>query len=144
VAGKHWDCVVNAYDSLESLGIVKAISTYHACDFVLSFLLFISCILSFVNILSGLWIYGFCADLYAHSHPQEFVLWSSVAQTVDGNLRVRAPGFRSSAFPLLGVTPKAHGHKLHILYDSDGYLWYISHQNYTDFWYAVISFCYIW
>ena len=30
-----------------------------------------------------------------------------VAKTVDGNLRMRAPGFRSSASPLLGVTLRA-------------------------------------
>jgi hypothetical protein len=32
----------------------------------------------------------------------------SVAQTVDSKLTVRAPGFRSSASPLLGATPRAH------------------------------------
>jgi hypothetical protein len=39
--------------------------------------------------------------------PQESVLRSSAAQTVDGDLRVRAPGFRSSPPPLLGATPMA-------------------------------------
>jgi hypothetical protein len=33
----------------------------------------------------------------------------SAAQKFDGNLRVRAPGFRSSAFLSLGATPKAQG-----------------------------------
>jgi len=33
--------------------------------------------------------------------PRESVVRGSAAQTVDGKLRVRAPGFRSSAFPQL-------------------------------------------
>jgi len=52
-------------------------------------------------------MYGFCDDLYAHYPPQESVLRSSVAQTVDGDLRVRAPRIWSSASPLLGATLRA-------------------------------------
>jgi hypothetical protein len=33
--------------------------------------------------------------------PRESMVRGSAAQTVDGKLRVRAPGFRSSAFPQL-------------------------------------------
>ena len=47
-------------------------------------------------------IYGF------HDPPQASTSPSSVAQTVDGNLRVRAPGFQSSASPFLGATLRAH------------------------------------
>jgi hypothetical protein len=47
-------------------------------------------------------------DMYAYYLPHGSVLWSSVTQTVDGDLRVHAPGFRSSASPLLGATPRAH------------------------------------
>jgi hypothetical protein len=55
-----------------------------------------------------LWIYGFCDDTYAHYPPQVSVSRSLAAQTVDGDLRVRAPDFRSSASPLLGATLRAH------------------------------------
>jgi hypothetical protein len=51
-----------------------------------------------------LWL---CDDMYVHDPPQVPVSRSSAAQTVDGDLRVRAPGFRPSAFPLLGVTMRA-------------------------------------
>jgi len=43
--------------------------------------------------------YAFCDDMYVHDPPQASVSRSLAAQTVDGNLRVRAPGFRPSAFP---------------------------------------------
>jgi len=42
-----------------------------------------------------------------HDPPQVSLLWGSAAQTIDGNLRVRVPGFRTSAFPLFGATPRA-------------------------------------
>ena len=48
--------------------------------------------------------------MYAHYPPQASVLQSSAAQRVDGDLRMRAPGFRSSTSLLLGVTPRAHTH----------------------------------
>ena len=44
---------------------------------------------------------------YIHDPPQVSLLRSSAAQTIDGNLRVRAPGFRPSASPLLGATLRA-------------------------------------
>jgi hypothetical protein len=56
---------------------------------------------------SVLRIYAYCDVLCAHYSPQESVAHSSAAQTVDGDLRVRAPGFRSSAFSLLGATLRA-------------------------------------
>jgi len=62
---------------------------------------------SFVNILSVSWIYAYCDVLCAHYLPQESVPRSSVAQTIDGNLRVRAPGFQFSTSPLLGATLRA-------------------------------------
>jgi hypothetical protein len=40
--------------------------------------------------------------------PQVSLLRSSAAQTFDGNLIVRAQGFRPSASPLLGATLRAH------------------------------------
>jgi len=46
--------------------------------------------------------------MYAQYPPQESVLRNSAAETVDGDLRVRTPGFQSSASPLLGATPRAH------------------------------------
>jgi len=63
-----------------------------------------SCILSFVNIPSVLWIYGFHVDIYAHYPPQGPVLRSSATQTIVGDLRVQASIFRCDASPLLGAT----------------------------------------
>jgi hypothetical protein len=51
--------------------------------------------------------YAFCDDTYVHDPPQASVSRSSAAQTVDGNLRVRAPGFRPNAFPFLGTILRA-------------------------------------
>ena len=64
-----------------------AVSTWRACNFVLSsFLFVICCILSFVyNIPSVLRIYDLCDDMYVHDPPQVSVSQSSVAQTIDGN-----------------------------------------------------------
>ena len=45
--------------------------------------------------------------MYAHYTPQVSLLRSSATQTVDGDLRVRAPGFRSSDPPLLGANLRA-------------------------------------
>jgi hypothetical protein len=46
--------------------------------------------------------------MYVHYPPQGSVLRSSAAQRVDGDFRVRAPSFQSSAYPLLGATLRAH------------------------------------
>jgi len=51
--------------------------------------------------------YAFCDDMYVHDPPQASVSRSSAAQTVDGNLSVRAPGFRPSASTFLGATLRA-------------------------------------
>jgi len=48
--------------------------------------------------------YDFCDDMYVHDPPQASESRISEAQTVDGNLSVRAPGFRPSASPFLGAT----------------------------------------
>jgi len=48
--------------------------------------------------------------MYVHCPPQVSLPRSSAAQTVDGDLRVLAPGFRSSASPLLGATLRAYFH----------------------------------
>jgi hypothetical protein len=45
--------------------------------------------------------------MYAHYPPEVSVFRSSAAQTVVGELRVRAPSFRSSTSPLLGATLRA-------------------------------------
>ena len=47
-------------------------------------------------------------NFYAQLSPQQSTVRGSAAQTVDGILRVPAPGFRSSASPLMGATPSAH------------------------------------
>ena len=52
--------------------------------------------------------YDFCDDIYVHDPPQASVSRSSAAQSVDGNLRVRAPGFRPSASPFLGANLRDH------------------------------------
>jgi hypothetical protein len=49
-------------------------------------------------------IYACCNELYAHSLPQESMVQGSAVQRVDESLRLRASGFQSSAFPLLGAT----------------------------------------
>jgi hypothetical protein len=58
--------------------------------------------------------------MYVHDPPQASVSLSSAAQTVHENLGVRAPGFRLSAFPLLGATLRAQAHPflfgVHILW----------------------------
>jgi hypothetical protein len=54
--------------------------------------------------------YDICDAMYVHEPPQASVSPNSTAQTVNGNLRVRAPGFRPSASPLLGATLRAHAH----------------------------------
>jgi len=51
--------------------------------------------------------YDICGDIYIPDPPQASVSRSSAAQTVDGNLRVRAPGFRPSASPFFGATLRA-------------------------------------
>jgi hypothetical protein len=51
--------------------------------------------------------YDFCDDMYVHDPPQASVSLSSAAQIVNCNLRVRAPGFRTSASPYLGATLRA-------------------------------------
>jgi hypothetical protein len=51
--------------------------------------------------------YAFCDDMYVHDPPQASVSRGSAALTVDGNLRVRAAGFRPSASPFLGATLRA-------------------------------------
>jgi hypothetical protein len=51
--------------------------------------------------------YDFCDDMYVDGPPQASVSRSSAAQTVDGNSRVRAPGFRPGASPFLGATLRA-------------------------------------
>jgi hypothetical protein len=53
-------------------------------------------------IFTALTIYIFCNNLYLHCYPQEPTVWRLAAQTADGDLRVRAPGFRSSSLPIIG------------------------------------------
>jgi hypothetical protein len=45
--------------------------------------------------------------MYPHDLPRVSVFRGSAAQRDDGNLRVRAPGLRSRAFPVLDATPVA-------------------------------------
>jgi hypothetical protein len=54
--------------------------------------------------------YDICDEMCVHDALQGSLLRSSVAQTIDCNLRVQAPGFRTSAFPLLGSTLRAQGY----------------------------------
>jgi hypothetical protein len=51
--------------------------------------------------------YVFCDAMYVHDPPQASVSRSSAAQRVNGNLRVRATGFRPSTSPFLGATLRA-------------------------------------
>jgi len=53
----------------------------------------------FITIGKVIQIYVCYNNLYAHRSPQESMVRGSEAQTVDSNLRVLAPGFRSSASP---------------------------------------------
>jgi hypothetical protein len=56
-------------------------------------------------IITVLRIYTCCNNLYAHCFPQAHRVWSSATQTFDGVLRVRVPGFRTSALPVIGRDP---------------------------------------
>jgi hypothetical protein len=60
-------------------------------------LLFVRCVC--INVRTVIRIYVCCNNLNAHLTTQESMVRGLVAQTVDGNLRVRAPGFRSGASP---------------------------------------------
>jgi hypothetical protein len=65
--------------------------------FSLFLLLFAHCV--YVDIHTVIRIYVCCNNLYAHCPQQDSLLRSSTAQTVDGNFRLTAPGFRASASP---------------------------------------------
>jgi hypothetical protein len=71
------------------------------------------CTLSFVNILSVLWIYAYYDVRCAHYPTQESVPRSSPAQTVDGNLTVRAP-FLIWRFSHNGCDPEGSNYFLKI------------------------------
>jgi hypothetical protein len=45
-----------------------------------------------------------CNEMYNYDPPQASVTRGSAVQNVDGNLRVRVPGFRSRASSVLGET----------------------------------------
>jgi len=53
----------------------------------------------FINIHAVIRIYVCCNNLYAYFSLQESIVRCSANQTIDGNLRERAPGLESSAFP---------------------------------------------
>ena len=62
-------------------------------------------LVEFFNILSVLWIYVYCEDLYVQYSLQDSGLWRSAAQMVDGNLKVTAPGF-DLVLPIYWMRPR--------------------------------------
>ena len=96
----HFNCNVLLCPLSTDIVLVISHCCFH-CYFVTI------CTVCSINIQWVIWIYACCKELYAHCFPQESVVRGSTAQMVHGNLRVQAPGFQSSASPLLGATLRA-------------------------------------